>query len=477
MHKIRSLKHELLFRLVLPLIFFVNVDTVLTYFVTLHYVDKTYDRWLLDSAKSVTQEIRVRDGSAFVELPPAALAIFKWDESDKTYFKIISEHRKILAGDALVPDPPLPNGDWSHPIFFEDTMQGEPVRVVAMLVERGDIPEKIFIHVAETLNKRRAMMRDIFLTDLVPQILLILTASSYLLSGVKRGLKPLHALANEIAQRSPTDLEPIPEAHVFLEVQTLTNTINDLFKRLALAITSQQRFIANAAHQLRTPLAGLKLQAERAQREQDITAMKPALAQIQDCADRLSHMTTQLLVLASSEPIAGSHELNPINLCALAREICVDWVPKALLRKMELSYEGPERALWVLGDKILLREMLDNLLDNAITYGNEHGNILVRLDANPTPRLTVEDDGPGIADDEINKVFERFYRIPGSQGSGCGLGLPIVQEIAELHNARVTVSRVNAKGGTRIELIFADLPESSPIFVFKQSTISNDDVI
>ena len=454
MKKPRSLKNELLLRLVIPLVFFVMVDTVLTYFFTLHYVDKAYDRWLLDSAKSLTQEIKVRNGKALVELPPAALAIFKWDESDKTYFKIVSGERTILAGDDFVPAPPMQDTDWSKPLYFQDEMHGEPVRVISMLVERSDIPEKIFVHVAETLNKRRAMMRDIFLTDLVPQILLILTASSYLFAGVRRGLRPLHTLANEIAQRSPKDLEPIPESHVFLEVQTLTNTINDLFGQLALAINSQQRFIANAAHQLRTPLAGLKLQAERARREHDLTAMQPALTQIQDCADRLSHMTTQLLVLAKSEPIAGSHELIPVNLSALVRETCLDWAPKALLRKMELSYESPKLALWVPGDNILLREMLANLLDNAIAYGFEHGNILVKLDATPAARLIDEDDGPGIPKDEMKRIFERFYRIPGSQSGGCGLGLAIVQEIADLHNIRINVSRAGPKGGTRFELTF-----------------------
>ncbi|MGR9037147.1 MAG: sensor histidine kinase N-terminal domain-containing protein, partial [Gammaproteobacteria bacterium] len=322
MKKMRSLRNELLFRLVIPLVVFVMIDAALTYFFTLHYVDKTYDRWLVDSAKSLTQEIKVQNGRPLVELPPAALSIFKWDEYDQTYFKIISENGAILAGDEFVPDTPNNDADWSNPIFFHNEIYGEPVRVVSMLVNRTDIAEKIYVHVAETLNKRRTMMRDILLSDLIPQLLLILMASIYLLAGLKTGLRPLHVLADEIAQRSPTDLEPIPEAHVFLEVQTLTNTINNLFNQLALAIASQQRFIANAAHQLRTPLAGLKLQAERAQREHDLSAMKPALIHIQDCADRMTHMTSQLLVLAKSEPIAAGHELMLLDLCKLVKETC-----------------------------------------------------------------------------------------------------------------------------------------------------------
>ncbi len=454
MHKNRSLKTEMLFRLVIPLIFFVIIDAVLSYFVTLHYVDEAYDRWLLDSARSLTQEIKVREGKVFVELPAAALEIFKWDEQDKTYFKITSSEQELLAGDKLVPEPLDPETDWSHPVYFNDKMYSESVRVVSMLINLDNTAERIFVHVAETLNKRRAMMTDILLADLIPQIVLILLTSIFLLTGLKKGLKPLHLLANQIAQRSSRDLSPIPETHIFLEVRTLTDTINDLLEAHTQAIATQQRFIANAAHQLRTPLAGLKLQAERALREQDLSAMQPALQQIQNSADRMSHLTTQLLVLARSEPITGGYELVPVDLVKLARQTCIDWVPKALQRNMELSFESPEEALYVQGDEILLRELLANLLDNAISYGYENGNIFVMLHRYPVPCLTVLDDGPGIPDTEMDKVFERFYRTPGSPGNGCGLGLSIVKEIADLHKARFELSKSSIKGGTRINLIF-----------------------
>ncbi len=453
-NKQRSLKTEILLRLAIPLIFFISIESVLSYFVTLHHVDVAYDRWLLDSARSLTQEIKAQEGKVFVELPPAALEIFKWDESDKTYFKIISEEQGMLAGDKFVPEPFNLETDWARPVYFDDEMYGEPVRVVSMQIAPEHSSEKVFVHVAETLNKRRNMMMDILLADLVPQMVLVLVAGIYLVVGVKRGLQPLHALADEIAKRSSRDLRPIPEQHVFLEVRTLTDTINDLLERLGSAIASQQRFIANAAHQLRTPLAGLKLQVERALREQDLPAMKPALMQIQGCADRMSHLTTQLLILARSEPIDGEYELRPVDLCKLAKETCMDWVPKALQRHMELSFEGSKRALIVRGDEVLLRELLANLLDNAICYGHDQGNILVKVERYPSPRLSVEDDGSGIPELEVDKVFERFYRIPGSPGDGCGLGLAIVKEIADLHKARLELSRVRAAGGTRVELAF-----------------------
>jgi len=456
MNKQRSLKTEILLRVAVPLIFFISFESVLSYFVTLHHADVAYDRWMLDSARSLAQEIKVRKGKVFVELPPAALEIFKWDETDKTYFKIISEGQGMLAGDKFVPEPFDVETDWTHPVLFDDEMYGEPVRVVSMQIMLANTSEKVFVHVAETLNKRRNMMMDILLADLVPQMALVLLAGIYLVFGVNRGLQPLHTLADEIAKRSPRDLRPIPEQHVFLEVRALTDTINDLLERLGQAIASQQRFIANAAHQLRTPLAGLKLQVERAQREQDLPAMKPALTQIQGCADRMSHLTTQLLVLARSEPINGDFELRPVDLCKLAKETCMDWVPKALQRHMELSFEGSKRAVYVRGDEVLLQELLANLLDNAICYGRDRGNITVKVESYPAPRLSVEDDGPGIPEAEINKVFERFYRIPGSSGDGCGLGLAIVKEIADLHKAQLELGRVSGAGGTRIGLVFKE---------------------
>lgn len=447
-----SLKNGILLRLIVPLIFFISLESILSYFVTLHYVDRTYDGWLLDSARSLAQEIKVVEADITVELPPAALEIIKWDELDKTYFKISSLEKGLLAGDALVPDAP-DTVDGTKPVYFKAEINGEPVRVVSMQVVKQNITDTFYVQVAETLNKRKQMMTDILLADLVPQLVLVGIASLYLLVGLKRGLRPLHRLANSIAQRSARDLSPIQDADVFLEVRTLTDTINGLLVRLTGAIDAQQRFIANAAHQLRTPLAGLVVQAERALREQDLAAMQPALLQMQNSADRLSHTVSQLLVLAKSEPVDGMNELKPTNLYDVVRDTCMEWAAKALQRDMELSLEATGKAIIILGDAVLLGELLANLLDNAINYGQPRGNIFVRLNHAPTPSLTVEDDGPGIPDSEKNRIFERFYRMPNSPGNGCGLGLAIVREIADLHHAQLELGN-GELGGMRVCIRF-----------------------
>jgi len=454
MNRTQSLKSAIVVRLIIPALMFIIVETVVSYFVTLHYVDEAYDRWLLDSARSLVQEVKVADNNVvYADLSVSALEIFKWDALDQTSFKVMADKSGLLAGDKFVREPLLVR-DWKLPIFSNSTIHGKPVRVVSMKVPRLSMPEDVYIHVAETLNKRHDMMIDILLADLVPQLLLTLMIGLYLFKGVNWGLEPLHKLADEIAQRSPGDLSPISDTHVFTEVRALTDTINQLLARLSLAIATQQRFISNAAHQLRTPLAGLKLQAERAQRETTVEAMQPALMQIQSSADRASHMVTQLLILARSEPVEGNRTLEPIDLRALVREVCIEWVPKALKKQFDLSFEDPEQPVWIQGDAILLTELLNNLIDNALAYGEAVGEVNVKLLAEPGACLSVENAGQCIPSEEHERIFERFYRIQGSAGEGCGLGLAIVKEIADLHQAQVSLSQRAGGDGVVVAVTF-----------------------
>lgn len=458
MNKPKSLKSGILAKLIVPLILIITADAILSYFITLHHVDHTYDSWLLDTARALGQEIKIKDNRVVVELPLAALEIVKWDDWDKTYFKITSTAQGLLAGDNFVPEP-RGEHDWSGPVYFESSIAGDPVRIVSMRLNKEVSTDSFFIHVAETLNKRRQIMRDILLADLIPNIALVIISVFYLLIALKQGLKPLYRLADEISRRSPRDLSPVAETHVFPEVRTLTDTINGLLQRLAVTIATQQRFIANAAHQLRTPLAGFVIQAERAARESDIDLMRPAIYQMQISANRLSHTVNQLLVLAKSEAVEGRNELKPINLYALVREACLEWAPKAMQRHMELSFDSEVHELIILGDNYLLNELVANLLDNAINYGRDRGHIHIALTGNPTPTLIIADDGPGIPLSERHKIFERFYRIPGNTVNGCGLGLAIVKEIVELHHANLKLNQAHREGGTKIIIAFKPYSE------------------
>jgi len=452
----KSLKNTIIIRLLVPVFCFLLIEAALSYWVTLHYVDKTYDRWLLNSAHALEQEIKITDQGITVELSANALEVFSWDDVDKTYFKIVAQNQGELLGDHTLPelDIELESMDGIEPVFFNALMDDEPIRVVSVRVKNQGIPDQVTIYVAETLHKRHDMMIDILLADLIPQLLFTLLISLYLFRNIKLILSPFHKLTGQIARRSPLDLSPIADTYAFSEVKILTDTINQLFSRLATAIASQQRFIANAAHQLRTPLAGLKLQAEVAQREDNLDAMQVSLRQIQNSTDRVSHMITQLLALARSEPIEGREKLKRIDLNSLVRDVCMQWVPQSLQKQIDLSFEGSNQPVWIKGDAVLLRELLANLIDNAIAYGRLGGNIVVQLIAAPFPCLQVIDDGPGIPAAEQERIFERFYRIPGSPGDGCGLGLAIVKEIVDLHQARIQISNRLGRSGTVIKVEF-----------------------
>ncbi len=458
MNNPKSLRAQLLSKLTLPLLFVVILDAAASYYVATHFTNQAYDRWLLDSAKSLVQEVKAQQDHVTFELPPIAVEVFRWDDMDETFYKVESQKTGFMAGDDGLPSPVMSDLTKDQPLFFDGEIEDQPVRVVSVLTVPKTSTEHVIVSVAETVNKRRNMMSELLIAVILPQILLVLITGFHIWTGVNRGLIPLNDLARMIARRSAKEFDPIADAGVPLEVRSLTNTINALLQRLGSTLITQQRFIENAAHQLRTPLAGLKIQAERALSADNSESMRLALTHIKNSTNRLAHLNTQLLVLARSESISHSApELRLIDLTRLVRECCMDWVPKALDSKIELGFEAPGNIVQVSGDDVLLRELLGNLLDNAISYGKAGGHISVSIESAPHAKLIVEDDGPGIPLSEQDKIFERFYRVPGSPGDGCGLGLAIVKEIADLHDASISIrSRSEADYGTRIEAVFTD---------------------
>jgi two-component system sensor histidine kinase TctE len=451
----KSIRSRILSRLALPFIVLVLLDAAVSYAVALHFANTAYDHWLLDSASSLAQQVKGKQDKITFELPPIALEVFRWDAIDKTFFKVESATSGFIAGDRALPAPAEPLTEQKTPHFSDGKVQNKSVRIVSLVMIPSDSREAVRISVAETLNKRRLMMAQILTAVAVPQCLLLLVAGFHIWTGISRGLKPLQELAAAIDQRSAKDLDPIPDKDAPLEVHSLTHTINALLQKLGAAMMSQRRFVENAAHQMRTPLAGLKLQAERALQSDDFEAMKLTMGQIKNAADRVAHLNNQLLTLACSESMAGGmSEFETLDLKALVHQRCLEWAPKALERNIELGFDAPPLSLAVSADATLLCELMNNLLDNAIRYGLPGGHINVAVRADPCNMLIVEDNGPGIGAGEADKVCERFYRIPGSPGDGCGLGLAIVKEIAELHNARVEIG-CGAQGvGARVVVVF-----------------------
>ncbi|MFM2005035.1 MAG: hypothetical protein RLZZ09_690, partial [Pseudomonadota bacterium] len=455
MSRPQSLRNLLLHRLTWPLVLVVVLDVALTYFVALHFANLAYDRWLMDSARSLAQEVKPYHDKVTFELPPIAVEVFRWDAVDKTFFKIESRVGGFVAGDRALPSPSMDELSMAQPLFSDRVMQNEKVRVVSVLMTPANSGNEVMISVAETLRKRQGMTNEIILAVALPQFLLVFVTLFHVWSGIKRGLQPLADLTRSIDDRSARDLTPIPDTDVPLEVRSLTHTLNALMERLGASMTTQRRFIENAAHQLRTPLAGLKLQAELAARSEKLDTLKPALIHIKSAADRVAHLSSQLLVLAHSEvSMQGGRALHPIDLVSLARETCLEWAARALEQGMDLAFDAPQTPVEVTGDGTLLRELLNNLLDNALRYGRKSGHIVVEIAIHPSTRLRIRDDGPGLSPAESERVLERFYRVPGSPGDGCGLGLAIVKEIADLHQARLSIQANDHDSGLCVEIQF-----------------------
>lgn len=287
-------------------------------------------------------------------------------------------------------------------------------------------------------------------------MLLIVLVGLLVWYGVERGLRPLALLQTEISNRSHRDLSPLPEQNTPGEVRSLIRAMNGLLARLAAALSSHQRFIADAAHQLRTPLAGLKSQTELALRQKEFDEVRHTLQQLNTATGQTTHLVNQLLSLARAEPgVDRAQALQPVNLCDIARDTTTEWVPRALARNIDLGFDDAPGAVTIEGDALLLREMLGNLLDNAIRYTQRGGQVTVRVTAGPDQALlSVEDNGPGIPPAERERVFERFHRILGTGAEGCGLGLAIVREIAQSHNADTRLGAGANGDGTLVTIAF-----------------------
>ena len=303
------------------------------------------------------------------------------------------------------------------------------------------------MQVAETLNKRKRLAWEILANVVVPQLLLILLASGAVYLGISRGLVPLKRLQRAVSDRNHLDLTPVEIQGVPGEVRPLVEEINALMQRLGKTLDFQNRFIADAAHQLKTPVAGLKVQIEMALRENDPDRVRHSLAQLYVGADRLSRLVRQLLSLARNEPGAiETVQLRALDLNAFALDISMGWVPQAIKEGVDLGFEGAEPVL-IDADADRLRELINNLIDNAVRYSRQGGRVTVAVTSEGGEgRLSISDDGPSIPVEERSRVFERFHRLLGSHTDGSGLGLAIVSEIASLHGARITLDEDRSDG-------------------------------
>jgi two-component system, OmpR family, sensor histidine kinase TctE len=465
----RSLFGDILDWLLVPLLLLWPLSVVIIWVSAQAVANRPFDRELAETARTLARRVVVPASAsprAQINLPEVTVDLLRGDESDSFYFQILGTRGERVAGDRVLPVPEeAPRAD-GEVRLRDDELDGRALRVAYLWVPVGALASDELapplVQVAETLDKRSQLATEIARGVMLSQFAILPLAVVLIWFALTRGLRPLDELQRRIRQRAIGDLSPIDESAAPEEVSPLVSAINDLLARLDRSIGVQKHFLADAAHQLKTPLAGLRMQAELAQREiegGDAKAVKRSLHQIARSSQQAAHMVNQLLAIARAEDANEARRVTPFNLAAVATEVVHDFVPRALAKGLDLGFEGPgakdAAAPRVVGEAMLVRELIRNLVDNAVQYTPGGGTVTVRLLPDPYGQvavLQVEDNGPGIAEAERELVFQPFYRALGSDVDGSGLGLAIVREIAERHGGTVSVEAANPRAvspGTR----------------------------
>ena len=448
----RSLFGEILDWMLTPLLLLWPVSLIFTWIIAQSIAAKPYDRALEYNVGALAQLITTSDNRAQFNLPLSARELLRADDADTVYYQVLGARGEYLSGERALPTPPQ-----NEKIIFDevrlrdDVVHDVNVRIAYTWVKL-ELPgaRPALVQVAETLEKRSVLATEIVKGVMLPQFVILPVAVLLVWLALVQATKPLHQLEERIRARKPDDLSPIDAQTVPLEVAPLVYSVNDLLLRLKDSLATQKRFLADAAHQLKTPLAGLRMQADLALREgANAEELKQSLRQIGRASIRATHSVNQLLALAHAESSGAALNHRPCDLAELAMSVVRDCVPRALERHIDMGFEGTQPGApggQLSGNPTLIKELIRNLLDNAINYtpsnAGQPGVITVRVLADlfgKTLVLQVEDSGPGVPEAERELIFQPFYRSLGTEADGTGLGLPIVMEIAHQHHASVSL--------------------------------------
>lgn len=453
-----SLFGEILDWMLAPILLVWPISIAVTHSIADQIADQAYDHVLAEHVVRIVREIQVSPEAVMASVPPPAAPLTLEDESDRQFFQVAVAGGEVIAGTVEI--PPLRGGDEtaSGIVHFRNgTLLGEPVRIAYQLLPSPSDARPLLIQAAETRKQRKALSSRIISGVLLPQFAIIPLAVALVWLGLSRGLRPLDWLRQRIHARRPDDLSPIDLRTVPEELHPIVVAFNDMMMRLRENLDAQQRFISAAAHQLKTPLTGLKTQIELALQEKDCTQLPDYLQRIARGVDRAAHLTYQLLQLARVEASHDSpaQKKEWVELNGLARAVTMLYVPHALAKNIDIGFEEAGAPMKIFGVPLLLREMIGNLVDNAIKYTPAGGHVTIRLHAEDGWRIEVEDSGIGIEPAERERIFERFYRVLGTAAEGSGLGLAIVREIAMLHDARVEVLPSASGQGSLFRVTFS----------------------
>jgi len=448
-----SLQRKLLLWLLLPQLILWLAGGVVTYRLAAGYANRAIDASLAQSSRALLRQVKPIEQGLLIDFPRAAQDVLEADPKDRVMYTVSTPPGRFILGNNQLPPPPAAaSRKLDTPYFYDAEVAAspgeskKPMRIVALYVAFGALSEPnqtMLVQVARSSANQEELARSILADTLLPLSLLVMTMSLIVWAGIKAGLVPLARLRREVEQRAPNDLTPLQLDLAPVELHSLANALNQLLQSVRGQVGAQQRFIGDAAHQLRTPLAGLKSQTKLALEAATDEAQRSRLALVHQSACRSAHLVSQLLLLARAEPGAGpALERNEFDLARLVQELVAQLVPRALRAGADLGLDETmsEQPVMVFANAPLLREALTNLIDNALSYAGPQAEVTVSVQADGDyALLRVVDNGPGIAPADRERVFERFVRAT-DQADGCGLGLSIVKEIVDRHQGQIILS-------------------------------------
>lgn len=438
-----SLRAQLFAWVVLTLIGAICINLYLSYRSADATADLVTDQTLLASARVIAEAVHVdASGTTLIDIPPAALEMFNTGYGDRVFYQVVTAWGSLVAG---FPDLPSPKRER---VGEDHTFRSDGIRTLMLSHPLVGLDQDgtVSVTVAVTHNSQYAMRRRLWLSDFTKQLVLVLLAGLVTIIGLQRGLTPVLRLRDAVRERGRERLDPLDPHMVQNELRPLVHALNDHMERVQNQMAAQRRFVSNAAHQLRTPLALISTQASVAARETESLRRDEALTALRSSTKQVTRLASQLLTLSRAEPGSRRPRNDTIDLVDTARRVLENLAEEALRHDIDLGLEADETPVHVAGDGTMLREMLVNLVDNALRYTQAGGRVTVGVGREgATALLWVEDNGPGIPEAERDQVFERFYRIMGTEPEGSGLGLAIVREVVDGAGGSVTLG--DAGGG------------------------------
>jgi two-component system sensor histidine kinase TctE len=454
--KTRSIRTSLLLWVLLPLTAVGFARAGFAYRQAYQAANLVYDDALLASARAIGEQVHATNGVFEALIPPSALERLGRPQRDRVAYRVDDPSGDILAGYPDTPAPPTLAG--ADILFFDAVFRSQPMRVVSISQPIAGATGSARVTVGETLQSRETLAAGFWRLSLAADFAALALAAGFIVVGVARGLAPLDRIRAAVLARPTGSLDPIAPSGVPREVAPLVDALNDAVARAAAQIAQRERLVADAAHQLRTPVALLLTQAAVGAKGSDSGAKDSALSAIATTAGGMARLTNQLLVLAQAEAYPHLPAQGVVDLRSVAQQVLSELGPRALDLSLALSFNDPAVAVRVAGPVVLIEELLRNVVDNALRHGASGGEIDVGLACcNGMARLIVRDRGKGIPGEFRDRVFDRFCRVPGTSGEGSGLGLAIVREIAVSRGGSVRL-REPEDGGLAVEI---DLPLAS----------------